>query len=391
MKILHTVESYYPEIGGMPEVVKQLSERLVLLGHDVTVAARKTPGRQSTLINGVKIKEFDLNGNLVEGIQGDQKAYADFLLQGNYDVITNFAAQQWATDIALPILPRLIAKKVFVPTGFSGLFWSNYQSYYEQMKHWMKAYDLNIFLSNDYRDIHFARKNGITSNCVIPNGAGADEFLPKSHINIRQKLGIPQDAFFILHVGTYTGIKGHAEAIRIYLKSKIKNGVMVFIGFKHEDFIRYTRFNKRFFLWKLMHFFPQKKYIITLLNREETVAAYKAADLFLFPSKMECSPIVLFESMASETAFLSTDVGNAREITEWSHGGEILPTFIDEQGFSCAQINASAERLNDLYRDASRRKELAHRGFQAWQQRFSWEVIAKRYEEEYLNLIRTAK
>lgn len=386
MKILHTVESYYPEIGGMPEVVKQLSERLVLLGHDVTVAARKVADRTTTTINGVKIREFDLNGNHVEGIQGDQQAYRDFLLQGDYDIITNFAAQQWATDIALPILPQLKARKVFVPTGFSGLFWPAYKSYYEQMKTWMKAYDLNIFLSNDYRDINFARENGITRNCVIPNGAGADEFLPKSNINIRQKLGIGEDVFFILHVGTYTGIKGHAEAIRIYLKSKVKNSVMVFIGFKHEDFLNYTKFNKRFLLWKLLHFFPQKKYIITRLNREETVAAYKAADLFLFPSKIECSPIVLFESMASETAFLATDVGNAREITEWSHGGEILPTFIDEQGFSCAQIDASAQQLTDLYKNTQKRKQLAQQGFRAWKEKFSWEVIAKRYEEAYLNL-----
>lgn len=391
MKILHTVESYYPEIGGMPEVVKQLSERLVLLGHDVTVAARKSADRQSALINGVKIREFELNGNLVEGIQGNQQAYVDFLLQGDYDIITNFAAQQWATDIALPILPQLKAKKVFVPTGFSGLFWKDYKGYYEQMKTWMKAYDLNIFLSNDYRDINFARENGITKNCVIPNGAGADEFLPASKMDIRKKLGIPEHAFFILHVGTYTGIKGHAEAIRIYLKSKIKNGVMVFIGFQHEDFIRYTKFNKRFFLWKLLNFFPQKKYIITLLNREETVAAYKAADLFLFPSKIECSPIVLFEAMASETAFLSTDVGNAKEITEWSHGGEILPTFIDEEGFSCAEITGSAKQLNALYDQTPKRKQLAKQGFQAWQEKFSWEVITRRYEEVYLNLIRSIK
>ncbi|MFH1005826.1 MAG: hypothetical protein V1781_10125 [Bacteroidota bacterium] len=38
MKILHTVESYYPSVGGMQEVVKQISEQLVKMGHSVTVA-----------------------------------------------------------------------------------------------------------------------------------------------------------------------------------------------------------------------------------------------------------------------------------------------------------------------------------------------------------------
>jgi L-malate glycosyltransferase len=35
MKILHCVESYYPSIGGMQAVVRQLSERLVKMGHEV--------------------------------------------------------------------------------------------------------------------------------------------------------------------------------------------------------------------------------------------------------------------------------------------------------------------------------------------------------------------
>ncbi len=391
MKILHTVEAYYPEIGGMPEVVKQLSERLVLLGHEVTVATRKSSDRTASIINGVSIKEFTVNGNFVEGITGDVDVYKQFLLTSNFDIITNFAAQQWATDLALPLLSQLSAKKVFVPTGFSGLFWPGYQDYYEKMKTWMKGYDSNVFLSGSYRDIDFARKNNIANTILIPNGASADEFLPSSKIDIRKKLGIPAEAFLILHVGSYTGIKGHAEAIRIYLKSKIKDGVLLFIGNKNTDFVRYTKLNKRFILWKIAHLFPQKKYLITLLNREETVAAYKAADLFLFPSKIECSPIVLFEAMASETAFLTTDAGNAKEIIEWSKAGELLPTLIDEQGFSCAKINESVQLLNNLYDHPQKRNTLAKNGLAAWKKKFSWEIIVKQYEELYLNLLTNKK
>ena len=35
MKILHTVEFYHPSQGSMQEVVRQISERLVKLGHKV--------------------------------------------------------------------------------------------------------------------------------------------------------------------------------------------------------------------------------------------------------------------------------------------------------------------------------------------------------------------
>ena len=54
LKILHTVELYSPSVGGMQEVVKQISERLVKKGHDVTVATTKLSNRKSKIINGVK-------------------------------------------------------------------------------------------------------------------------------------------------------------------------------------------------------------------------------------------------------------------------------------------------------------------------------------------------
>ncbi len=45
MRILHTVEFYHPSIRGAQEVVRQFSERLVTLGHDVTVVTTKLPER----------------------------------------------------------------------------------------------------------------------------------------------------------------------------------------------------------------------------------------------------------------------------------------------------------------------------------------------------------
>jgi glycosyltransferase involved in cell wall biosynthesis len=67
-------------------------------------------------------------------------------------------------------------------------------------------------------------------------------------------------------------------------------------------------------------------------SRSDVIQAFHHADLFLFPSHIECSPIVLFEAMASKTPFLITDVGNAREILSWTNGGDILPTIKDLNG-----------------------------------------------------------
>lgn len=388
MKIAHTVEFYHPHVGGMAEVVRQLSERLVQMGHEVTVVTGKTAERKSSIINGVKIQEFDILGSEVRGLTGEVEAYKQFLLSSEFDIVANFQAQQWATDIALPILDQIKGKKLFIPTGFTYLYEDAYKGYYEKMKTRMKSYDMNIFLSYDYRDINFAKDNGVTKNCVIPNGAAADEFLKDVEIDIRKKYNIKPDAFFILHVGTYTGIKGHVEAIKIYLKSKLPNTVLLFAGNQNSYFEKFVNGHWRFLLWKLFNFPKKNRYIIAELTRKEVVDALKQADLFLFPSQVECSPIVLFEAMASHTPFLCTDVGNSKEIIEWSHGGELLPTKIDEKGNSHALINEGAKCLHLLSENKKKRQELADNGFNAWKNKFSWEVIAKQYEQLYLDLLK---
>ncbi|MBN8702668.1 MAG: glycosyltransferase family 4 protein [Bacteroidetes bacterium] len=391
MKILHCVESYAPSVGGMQEVVKQLSERLVKLGHGVTVATSKHEDRNFTELNGVTIKEFAVSGSWVRGIEGEKDAYESFLLDNDFDVITFFAAQQWATDIALPILTKIKAKKVSVPTGYSGFYWPEYKEYFEKMKTWIHQYDMNVYLSNDYRDINFAKKNNVTKTIIIPNGAAADEFENCDSKYLRKKYNIPQDNFLILHVGSYTGIKGHKEALKIFLKSNIKNATLLFIGNKYQYFYRHLIKNFPLGLRFLLSKLGSKQVIINHISRKDTVAAYKEADLFLFPSNIECSPIVLFECMAAKTPFLTTNVGNSKEIIEWSNAGKLLPTTFDSEGYSHATCNESTKMLEEMYNDHTTRNQLAENGYKAWKEKFSWEIITQQYEKLYLSLISETK
>lgn len=391
MKIYHCVESYYPAVGGMQEVVKQLSERLVKLGHEVTVLTRYHKDRVFSELNGVKLKTFNIEGNPTEINSKEAQDYVDFLLNIEGDIVTFFAAQQWATNLALPILNQIKAKKVSVPTGYSGLYWPEFKEYFEKMKTHIHGYDMNVYLSNDYRDINYARENKVDDSkiIIVPNGAAADEFLPETKINIKKELGIPENDFLLLLVGSYTGWKGHREAIEIFLKSKLSNATLLMIGNNYEYFkrqyIKHPSFGLRVFFNQL---FGRKRIIFTYLKREQTVAAYKKANMFLFPSNVECSPIVLFECAASKLPFLSTDVGNSAEIASWTKGGEIMPTIKDDKGFSHADINASAKALNELYNNHSKRKTMSEDSFKIWQEKYSWEVIAKDYETMYLNLLK---
>lgn len=413
MNILHTVEFYYPSTGGMQEVVKQLSERLVKLGHKVTVATSMLPERKhlyknGTLINGVAVKEFAISGNEVRGFQGNIKEYQDFLIRSKFDIVVNFAAQQWATDLALPVLDQIHTKKIFVPTGFSGLYDKHYKNYFLKMPRWMEKYDMNVFISNNYRDINFAREHGITKTILIPNGAGEDEFTDKSAVHLKKNLNISPRSTLILCIGSHTGAKGHHEAMKIFERAKIENAVLLIIGnvFGRGCYEKCLQTAAGMNEKKSLKT-AGKRILIRELSRKETVAAYKESDLFLFPSNIECSPIVLFEAMAAGIPFLTTDVGNAKEIIEWTGGGIVLPTiplravsqlgfkfppfvhkFFNKNGTVTADIKPSAEILEDLVKNEKLKDRLGKNGHKAWQKHFTWEKITEKYEKLYLGLLK---
>ena len=113
------------------------------------------------------------------------------------------------------------------------------------MKTFIHDYDMNVFLSDNYRDINFARENKVAKQCIITNGAGEDEFLGKSEINVRKEIGIASDSFLILHVGSFTAVKGHKEALDMFLKSNVKNIEMLSVETLLEQFEQWVPVNRR--------------------------------------------------------------------------------------------------------------------------------------------------
>jgi glycosyltransferase involved in cell wall biosynthesis len=389
MKILHTVEFYEPFKGGAQEVVKQLSERMVAMGHDVTVATTKLKERKSKTINGVKIEEFDISGNEVRGYAGDTESYKKFLLKNEFDIVMNYAAQQWATDIFFEVIDEVKAGKVFVPCGFSGLYDPAYKQYFKKMPSELKKYDATVYLAEKYRDIDFAKKHKIKNLNIIPNGAGANEFDTPLSSNIRNKYGIKDESFLVTTIGSHTGVKGHSEAISIFKKSKIKNSTLLIIGNLLNEGCgpgcsnKAAKFNK-----SIISKLKKQKIIVKYIIRKDTVQLLKSSDLFLFPSNIEASPIVLFEACAAKTPFLVTDVGNSKEIINWTNGGKLLPTYKDEEGFSHAKINDSVAELQKIYNNPKLREQMATQGYKAWKAKYSWEKITEQYLKLYKKVLK---
>jgi L-malate glycosyltransferase len=373
-------------VGGAQEVVRQVSKRLVERGHDVTVATSALSDRRDTVIDGVTVEEFDVRGNEVRGLEGDIDGYRRFVADGQFDVVMTYAAQQWTTDALLPVLDSINAPLVLAPCGFSGLRDPSYASYFRHLGEELPRFDALVFHSDGYQDIRFAREAGATRLKVIPNGADENEFGGPARSGFRAAHGIAPDAELLLTVGGHTGMKGHAEAMAALRASRRRpRPTLAIIGNTPIGRGCLTACRVRASATRVTR---RGRVVLTDPPRAEVLAAYAEADLFVFCSMVECSPLVLFEAIAAGLPFVSVDVGNAREIADWSSAGVIVDSRRRDDGLVVADPHDVAAAVDGLLADPERRREMGIQGRRAWEEQFGWQRIASQYEELYEELAR---
>jgi glycosyltransferase involved in cell wall biosynthesis len=408
-------------VGGVQEVTRQIAERLAARGHQVTVATAKLPTRNFVKLNEVSIKEFDVHGNLVGGISGDVEEYREFVLAGKFDVIMIYAAQQWTFDALWPILDQIPCPKIFVPCGFSGLYEREYENYFQQLPGVLRKFDHLIFHATQYRDIDFARKHGIERISVIANAASEKEFNVAADPSFRSRHDIPEHSFVFLTVGSFTGLKGHTELAKAFYLLPLSNGEHATLILNGNE-VQFLEASLLGLLGRLIGLVknhgstylmkqilkklsgasasprkiagqvnksqPNKRVMITNFPRTELIKAFFAADLFVFASNIECSPLVLFEAAAAGIPFLTVDVGNSAEIAQWTGAGVMCPSAVNGRGYTTVNELVLAQSMRELMQQPERLKQLGAAGRRNWSERFTWEEIAAQYERLFSQLVK---
>ena len=124
---------------------------------------------------------------------------------------------------------------------------------------------------------------------------------------------------------------------------------------------------------------PGKRVLLIDLPRSDLIQAYMAANLFVFASKVEYSPLVLFETAAAGTPFLSAPVGNADEIMRWTGGGILYDAIKDSRGYTQVDPQVLALEMSRCMNDRDMLKQLRTIARERWRS-FSWGVIVGYYE-----------
>jgi glycosyltransferase involved in cell wall biosynthesis len=367
LSILHTVEFFSPHVGGAETVVQKISEGLAGRGHGVTVGTSALAARSFGKLHGVAVEGFSVTGREADRIAGESDRYRRFLLDREFDVVMNYAAQQWATDVAFEVLGNTWSRRVNVlaPCGYSALYddlslrWPRFREYFERtLPVALPLYDAVVYHSPSLRDCAFGSRLGLLNGEIIRNGTDEGEFENAPAPFFRRKYGISTKAMGLC-VANYLPDKGYDRIIDAVRRMGRSDFTMVCIGGRTEHLAALT---------KKASGLPIR--FLADIPRSDTVGAYFEADIFLFASHIEASPLVIVEAKAAGLPFVSTDVGNVREYS----GGLI----------------ASPERLaseaNALLDDFRRRQALGAAGRKEWKESLTWSSIVDQWESLYLRL-----
>lgn len=375
MRILHTAESYPPLVSGIPEVVSQLSERLAARGHEVHVATGAVPGSpREEVRNGVHVHRLELAGKQQTGIRGDARPYLELVHGSRWDAVAAHCSQVWSTDLLFD--QQVEAPVVFVAHGLSAYKDLAWREYFRQLAEWLRKGKTMVSLSRvGVEDGAFLRDHALPESLVIENGIDGRLWAAPT-LGVRERWGHATQPWMV-NVSAHSPAKGHG---RLFDLMAALHGMP---GRPHLTQVGRTHLAHRYHLGRLGVkggcYYSCRVRALTAsgidlkvnIPRQETVSAVKEADLFVLSSAWEASPLVILESMAAGTPFVTFDVGCVRE-----HVG----------GYVVADLPEMEQRIRELLADPDLRAELGRQGRQRIAERHDWEVIVDQYEGLYEQL-----
>ena len=304
MRILQICPRYYPDIGGVEEHVRNISERLAKK-HDVTVfttdPSRKLPKQET--INGVKIRRFkSWAPNEAYYFSRELKKC---LMENSYSFDIMHAHSYHAFPALYAAQAKDRNKLIFTP-HFHGRGHSFLRNlFHVPYKFWGKS----IFTRADKIVCVSNYEKGLIVNnfkvdeekiVVIPNGVNFEEFRGLK----RTKKGY-RSLLCVSRLEKYKGIQYLIEVLPL-LDSDVVLEVVGKGSYK-ESLVKLA---KKLNVTQRIKFFQE-------LPRSELLQRYTGADVFVLLSKHEAYGLSVAEALCAEAPCI---VANTSALAEWVDG-----------------------------------------------------------------------
>lgn len=318
MKIAQVCPRYSPDIGGVETDVKEISERLVLEGHEVEVITTDPSGKlkKKDVINGVKVTRFK------SFAPGNAYYFAPqiymYLKNHHYDVI--HAHSYHALPALIAALSERKKKFVFSPyyhrgghTPFRNLLHKPYKFFGKKI---FSRADAVICISEYEKGLVESDFNVTGKIKKITNGINLSEFE-----NLKSQKN-ESDEKIILYVGRLEEYKGVQYIVDCL--PKLDNCRLKIIGKgPYEDEIR--------LLAEKLKVSDRIQWLKDI-PRQKLVECYFSADVFVMLSRKESYGITVAEALISGTPCIVADES-------------ALSEFIDEE--QCLGIDYPID-INEL-------------------------------------------
>lgn len=270
---------------------------------------------------------------------------------GQYDIVhCHTAVTAAVTRIAAAAMGKSRPLIIYTTHGFH--FYAGASLY-----RWLLFYPVerilarftDIIIAINQEDYHAAKKFKNPLVCHYP-GVGVDlnKFYPDEEIryHFRQKEHIDGRTFILLSVCELIPRKNVISVIRAIHSMKEK----MMLG----DFQYWICGNGRQLQWlrKKVVKLGLDTVIYFWGHREDVADFYRAADLFILPSKQEGLPVVLMEAMASGLPVVASDIRGCRDLIDSGESG-LLIQMESEQIISVIQKLRSNKQMRKKYSECA--------------------------------------
>jgi len=325
--------------------------------------------------NGLSILRLPIigKGHLLSPHLGATKQLRSFLSENRWDIIFMHCWQVWSTNCLLNFFAEKSRDEILVLVSHGMSTDSSFHSFplnfirrilwlpYRQLvvhKYLLLITRLVVLWDHcdddRFCDHTLARQRGIPVS-VIPNVArynAKETKRPSLRFTDEQLVG-----GFLLSVGNYSSEKNELFVLDAYRQSRMTNIPLIFVG--HQDNSYLAKLEKQACKWGL-----QNVQFCTGLDQREIDWLYKHAVVFLYGSKTECQPIVILDCLASETPYLSTDVGCVKCFP----GATIV-----------SSVKEMAAKLQSLLQNPNRREHLAKQGLDLFCKEFCFTAVKDKW------------
>lgn len=229
---------------------------------------------------------------------------------------------------------------------------------------------------------------------VIHNGIDPDEYRPRPSPATLRRLGIDPEMPIVLFVGRITRQKGILHLVRAI--KYLKPGMQVVLCAGAPDTKEIAAEMGALVADAKRQSEIPLVWIAEMLSKEDIIALYTHAAVFVCPSAYEPFGIINLEAMACETPVVATAVGGIPEIVVPGQTGLLVP--IDAEGGDSPEprnaetlSRALAASVNELMAAPDRRTAMGKAARVRVLEHFSWAHIAEQTLAFYRELIESRK